>query len=133
MLMIRSEKIRVITTGIAGSATGESNSSPFQGRILSVQLVPNASLPATADTTVFITKDGDENTNVETVATFTNTNSLTKRYPMKESDDGAGSSLAAANKTNVFVPFVTTKGVHVEVAQADALNPAVEVEVTFEG
>jgi hypothetical protein len=130
--MIRSEKIKVNTTGIAGAAVGENNSSPFQGRVLSVLLVPHASLPATADTIVYITKDGDDNINVETLATFSNNNSITKRYPIKEADNGAGASIAAANKTNVFVPFITTKGVHVEVAEADALTAAVEIEVTFE-
>lgn len=134
-MTIRSYKIGVTTSGAAGSATGEADSQPFAGRVLAVVLNPHASLPSTADTTVYITKDGDKNTNVDTVATFTNsgnTEGVIKRNPRTEVDDGAGVSLAAANKTNVFAPFVTSHGVHVEVVQADALTDAVVVEVIVE-
>ena len=133
--MIVSEKVKVTTTGGNGVATGESNSSPFHGKILSVILTPHASLPSTTDTTVYITKDGDVDTNIETVATFTNkgnTEGVVKYYPLVEGDDGAGSSVAAENKTNVFVPYITVTGVHIEVAQADALTDAVEIEVIYE-
>ncbi|MEK6860972.1 MAG: hypothetical protein AABY07_03285 [Nanoarchaeota archaeon] len=134
MTNIRSYKVSINTTGGAGVATGEADSVPFAGRILSVEYIPGpTSPPATTDVTAFITRDGDKDTNVETLSTFTNVSTANvKRYPKKEVDDGAGTSLAAANKTNVFAEFTTAHGIHVEVAQSDALSPAAIVEVIVE-
>ena len=129
---IRSYKINVNTTGVAGSASGEADSVPFSGRILSVDCIPIGTAPATTDVTVFITRDDNKEINIETVATFANLSGVVRRYPKREVDDGAGASLAAANKTNVFDHFVTYHGVHVEVAQSDELSPAVRVEVIVE-
>jgi hypothetical protein len=126
---IVSEKISVTTTGVAGSASGESTSYSFTGKIIAVTLYPHASLPSTTDTSVYIVKDGNKDVNVETVAVFTNsgnTEGIRKRYPRKEMDDGQGNSL------NLFEEFITTNGVHIEVSQADALTAAVVVEVTFQ-
>lgn len=133
--MINVYRVTVTTTGSSGSATGSAESEPFVGKILSVQLDPHASLPSTADTVVYVTKDGDRDTNVETLSTFTNsgnTEGVLKRYPIKEADDGAGSSVAASNKSNVWVPFTTFNGVHVEVVQGDALTDAIVVTIVIE-
>ncbi|MAF24327.1 hypothetical protein CL634_01890 [bacterium] len=133
--MITSTKVKVTTTGSAGSATGSAESAPFAGKILAVILVPDSALPSTTDTTVFVTKDGDKDVNLETIATFTNsgdTEGVIKRYPIVEADDGAGTSVADTDKTNVFVPYVTVTGVHIEVAQADALTDAVEIEIIYD-
>ena len=130
-MRLTSFKVRVTTTGSAGVATGNALSAPFSGRILNVTLYPHASLPATADTTITITRDDNTSVDVETVATFTNIATITTRYPRREVSDSAGASLAAANKTNVFTEMVTCHGVKVAVAQADALTDAVIIEIVI--
>ena len=132
--MIRSEIVKVNTTDGAGVSAG-TNRVQFEGRILAVTLFPGAASPATMDTTITITKNGDSTVDVETVATFTNSGNaagIVRRYPKKEVDDGAGASLAAANKTNVFTEFVTTTGIEVTVVQADDESPAATIEVIYE-
>ena len=130
--MIRSVRIPVTTTGGAGVAVGDSTSRHIDGRILAVVLYPHASLPATSDTTVTI-RNPANGADVETLATFTNLNTITKRYPRKEVDDGAGASLAAANKTNVFTEFIASGPIKVAVAGANALTDAVIVDIIYEG
>ena len=130
--MIRSLRIKVTTTGGAAVATGNATSRHIDGRLLAVVLYPHASLPATSDTTVTL-RNPNNDADVETLATFTNLNAITKRYPRKEVDDGAGTSLAAANKTNVFTEFALSGQVKVAVAQADALTDAVTVDIIYDG
>jgi hypothetical protein len=131
-MSIRSYKVEVTTTGGAGVATGEKDTVPFSGKILSVEYIPGPTAPpATTDVVVYITRDGDKDTNVETIATFTNVSSTNvKRYPRRAGTlDDLVTALGAANQTNAYVEFCTAHGIHVEVAQSDALSPAVIIEV----
>jgi hypothetical protein len=132
--MIRSYQVSVDTTGGAGVSAGTGHVQ-FEGKILAVILRPHASAPATMDTTVTITENGDSTVDIETVATFTNIGSAagtTKRYPRREVDDGAGASIAAANKSNVFTEFVTSTGIEVTVAQSNDLTGSAVIEVVVE-
>ena len=55
-LRVKSYPIKVNTVGADGMAIGEADSIPFAGRIISVDMIPHASAPATQDVFVYITK-----------------------------------------------------------------------------
>jgi hypothetical protein len=130
---VRAYKVKVTTAGVAGSATGENNSQPFAGKILAVDMFPHASAPATQDVVVYITKDDNNAVNLETIATFTNTGATAaRRVPKKLATQHDGSALADS-AANVYDHFVTYKGIHIEVAESNALTDAVEIVVTVEG
>ena len=104
------------------------------GEILSVQMEPSSDGTAGMDVTCFITKDGDKDTNIETLATFVNVGTaIAKRYIVTERVDEAGTAVSAANKSNVWAPFTTYNGVHVEVAQARAAIDVVVVRFMVNG
>ena len=126
--MIRSQEIKVTTTGGAGVATGTGRAQ-FEGKIHSITLLPGPNSPATMDTVVTIAKSGDSTADIETVATFTNSGNAAgniRRYPRVEMEDGSGSSLG------VFEPFVTATGIEVTVSQADDEEHAATIEVVYE-
>ena len=122
--MINSSKIKLSPTGGAGVAAANGHI-PFIGKILAILLIPTG-MPATMDTTITITQDGDSTTDIETVATFTNQNANTKHYPRVLEQDNTGANLTTYDK------FATVNGIEVTVAQADNGTDSVEVEVIYE-
>lgn len=112
-------RIAVDTTGSAGSATG-STSVAVEGEILGLQVVPHASLPATADITVSSANGGHN--------IWARSNSAAAAYVAPRI---YGVSIAdAALASNVTPETYAEHGrVTVAVAQGDALTNAVIVDV----
>ena len=127
--MLNSKEIKVETTGGVGVSAGSARVQ-FSGKIKSIILLPQATAPATMDTVVTITQRGLSTTDIETVATFTDTNTIATAYPKKQAKDGSGTDVPAGD--NAWSDFVTTTGVEVTVAQSNDLDPSVIVEVIYE-
>lgn len=135
--MIESKKIRINTDG-AQIGNGHVT---FSGKILKVEFEGGSGIPTgpgTLDTTVYIMDEGKTDPTVsadrlETVASVANLDrdAQTVRYPRVVATDEAGNALAAG--TNENAPFVTTRGVAVNVVQGGvSQTDAVIVEIVYE-
>jgi hypothetical protein len=112
-------KIRVTTTGSAGSATGTGvSSSPVRGVLNAIQIDYHASAPAgTTDVTI-----AESTGMTRTFLTRTNTATDGVFYPAAAQHDNTGTALSS------YTPYILMGDlVTVTVAQCDALTDAVVV------
>jgi hypothetical protein len=128
--MIKSEKISVTTTGVAGSAAGSARTNhAVVGRILALQHNYHASCPATADVTV---TEQDGATTIQTIHVETNSKTDVVRYPRTPVQDAAETDVTYDGSNEIYEPFVTANPIDVAVAQADALTDCIIVTVIYE-
>ena len=129
-MAILSEKIKVTTTGSAGSAVGATNSdAAITGRILALCFDFNASTPASADTTV---TERIGTTDRQTICVETSSTTDVVRYPRKAVEDNAEAGVEYASGYPIYEPYVVNGQIRVAVAQGDALTDAVVVTVIYE-
>ena len=124
--MIRTETLKVTTTGSAGSATGSATTpSAISGEILGVLLNFHASLPATADTTIATAGEGTG----PAYSILVVTNSATDGYfaPRKVAVDAANSAIAAS-----WAPFAVADKLTISIAQGDALTNALVATIFYD-
>jgi len=118
---IREYSIAVTTTGAAGSATGDEDSSDvIEGELLDVYLGYHASAPgATTDVTLKVKGDSD---NILVVSN----NATDGRYtPRQKPVDAANAAITNAHDRW----FIPVKKLNLAVAQCDALTAAVTATV----
>lgn len=127
-MAIRKQRIAVTTTGVAGSATG--NTTWVKGRPGVVRFIKvdwHASAPAgTSDLTI---KADDSSGATLFATTDSATDIAAKPVGMPGGDEG-NAALAATDASAGGWPF--TSGLYVLVAQSDALTDAVIVDVWYD-
>ncbi len=128
--MIKTQQIKVTTTGSAGSATGAGiTDSAVTGKILALYINYHASTPATADLTITERKGS---TDIQTIWTETNSTTDVVRYPNTPAQDNAENAVTYDGTNEIYIPFVTDSKIRASLAQADALTDAVVVEVRYD-
>lgn len=112
-------KIKVTTTGSAGSASGTGTSNkPVRGVLGAVSIAYHASAPAgTTDVTI-----AESSGLARTLLTRTNTATSATFYPAATQHDGTGTALTSYTPYILVGDYIT-----VTVAQCDALTDAVVV------
>ena len=125
--MIYTYKIRVTTTGSAGSATGTGVSDEGLTGLLRAVHVDYTSMPATTDVTISTTAAP-----TVTFLTLTNTNTDGWYYPMIAAHTNAGAAITYDGTRPIYTLFGINDIVTVSVAQADALANAVIVTLLME-
>lgn len=122
-------RIEVNTTGGAGAATGAGRAGVPGGiaRLVGLQVDYHADAPAGTDVTITSEVDGD----VKTLLTLTDRNADLPMTKITEALlDPVGVAVANTESPNLGFPICQGNLV-VDVAQADALTPAVTVEALF--
>lgn len=120
--MIRAERISVTTTGAAGSASGNADSSKFAGEILGLWVDYHASTPNTADLTITDKLSG------QTI--YSKANSTTDAFiPLRVFAKDSGGSALTSDVTPQC--YAVGGGINVSLAQGDALTGAVVVYVVY--
>jgi len=128
--MIRTEQVKVTTTGSAGSATGAANTArAIVGKILKVRLNYHANAPATTDVTI---TERVGSTDWETIHTETDSKTDVTRYPRRAVEDNAETTVTYDGTNEIYEPFVVSDHMRVAVAQADALTDCVVVDIFYE-
>ena len=128
--MIRTERIKVTTTGADAAATGAANSErPITGKILKVRLNYHASAPNTTDVTI---TERIESTDWETIHTETNSTTDVTRYPRRAVEDNAEATVTYDGTNEIYEPYVVNGYVRVAVAGSNALTDCVVVDVVYE-
>lgn len=122
-MSIRSETVKVTTTGAAGSATGTGWSTNINGEILSIDINYHASTPNTADITISGVTEG------ATYTIYNKDNSTTDVFvsPRAKPVDNTGTAI-----TDASAPFPVAGQVKVALAGADALTDAVVVTLIYD-
>lgn len=119
--MIRTARIKVTTTGAAGSAAGEAYSpAPVNGLLQALHVDWHASAPGgTSDITITVEADA----NHPAVTLYTKANSATDAwvYPTVEETDTGGTGVST------YRDIPVAGRIRVQVAQCDALTDAVVV------
>jgi len=112
-------RIAVTTTGVAGSASGTTTVA-VEGEILGLQVVPHASLPATADITISSATGGH--------SVWARSDSAAAAY-VAPRIYGVSIADSALSGNVTPEPYVEHGGLTVAVAQGDALTDALIVDV----
>jgi hypothetical protein len=111
----------VTTTGSAGSATGSATTEALTGYLVDVYLDFNASLPATADTTIAYANQGGN------ILVVTNSATDALIAPRQKYVDNTNTAI-----TNSFGKFLINGPLTISIAQGDALTPALTVTFRLE-
>lgn len=126
---IKTTKIAVTTTGVAGSATGSTTSDAMYGMLLDIRFDFHASAAATQDTTVAYAAFYDENgVSIPTfgnIIVLTNVNTDGTYAPRQDYHDDAGAVMGQQPCFPLNGPLT------VSVAQGDALTDCVIAYVRY--
>jgi hypothetical protein len=121
---INRTRIKVTTTGSAGSATGEATSDPIRGTILALAVDYHASAPATTDLTISRASGIGSN-----IYAKTDSKDDVEVSPRLEVVDNTGTAITGTAGRMVLAD----DGIKVALAGCDALTDAVVVDVWWEG
>ena len=128
--MIRTETVRVTTTGSDASATGAANTMrPICGKILKIRFHYHADAPATTDVAVTERVAGAD---WETIHTETDSKTDVTRYPRRAVEDNAEATVTYDGTNEIYEPYIVAGYVRVAVAQSNALTNAVVVTIFYE-
>lgn len=126
--MIKHERVRVTTTGSAGSATGSATTADeFHGFLHKVRIDYHASAPATTDLTLVETEAASL-----TLLTLTNNNSDGTYLPREAVHDNAGTGVTYDGTRPIYERSPVSGHLTVSLAQADALTDCVVVDIYVE-
>lgn len=124
--MLRVERIAVTTAGVAGSASGNTDSGQISGKILGLAVNFDAAAPATTDITIDARVPGGPQF---TYNLWVRNNSAADAYvaPRATPVDNANTAI-----TNAHDHFVVQGTIRVALAQSDAITDAVVVHVFYD-
>lgn len=117
--MIKDKVFNVTTTGVAGSAVGDTTHL-IHGEILTVVLNFHASAPATTDTTIAFADSGGN------ILVVTDSATDAVFHPRGKCVDSSNTAI-----TNSHAPFAAAQGVKISLAQCDALTNALVATITY--
>lgn len=123
MSILKAEQISVTTTGSAGSASGNTDSTAFTGTIEGLHINYHASTPATADITITDKLSG------RTI--YTKANSATDVMILGPVGFGVDTGGTALTGDVTPQKHPVAGGINVALAQGDALTGAVVVTVYY--
>lgn len=125
--MIKSERIKVTTTGTNGAAAG-SGTAVIRGKILALYLDYHASAPASTTDVTITTEDPVSRT------IYSKANSVTDAwvYPRVQVQSNAGTGVEYATGFPIYEPYVVCGTVKVAIAESNALTDCVVVDVFYE-
>lgn len=117
MTILKSVTVGVTTTGSAGSATGNADSSLFVGEIVGIAINYDANAPNTTDVVI-----KDKRTGVE-ILRINNANTDVYKTPRSKAVDAANADLLSATANGVHpTPYCVDQGVNVDVAGGNSIT-----------
>lgn len=123
--MLRSQQIRVTTTGSAGSASGDGYSAgPLHGEIAAIVVNYHTDAPATSDLTLICEADDKH----DAITLYSKSNSKTDAtvYPHAQATDNLGAAI-----TGWYVPLIASGRLKASLAQCDPLTDAAVITVYY--